>query len=124
MNLWTSRIKDHRIWGLMKGLGPLIDQAEQVDDVEPDAVEALERLRSVLALCGKRLGGIDPLTMSPGSLDSIAAAFDQQKLAIETFIADRNAEHLVNANSAADVVLMGVAQIPGISSSEELISLM
>jgi hypothetical protein len=108
----------------MKNLGPLIDQAEQIDDVEPDAVDALERLRSVLALCGKRLGGIDPLAMSPASLDSIAVGFDQQKVAIEAFISDRNPTHLTDANHAADAALVVLAQIPGISSPEELIGLM
>lgn len=124
MSLWTSRITDHRIWDLMKNLGPLIDQAEQIDDVEPDAVEALERLRSILALCGKRLGGIDPLAMSPASLDSIAVGFDQQKVAIEAFTSDRNPTHLTDANHAADTILVVLAQIPGVSSPEELIGLM
>jgi len=108
----------------MKNLGPLIDQAEQIDDVEPDAVEALERLRSILALCGKRLGGIDPLAMSPASLDSIAVGFDQQKVAIEAFTSDRNPTHLTDANHAADTILVVLAQIPGVSSPEELIGLM
>ena len=31
MSLWTSRIKDHRIWDLMKSVRPLIDQAERLD---------------------------------------------------------------------------------------------
>jgi hypothetical protein len=123
MSLWTSRIKDHLIWDLLKGVGPLIDQAEQLDDVEPESVEALERLRAVLAFCGKRLGGIDPLVMSPASLDSIALAFDQQKTAIEAFISDRNPTHLTEANHSADVALVVVAQIPGLASPEELISL-
>jgi hypothetical protein len=108
----------------MKSVGPLIDQAGRLADVEPEAVEALERLRSVLALCGKRLGGIDPLTISTGSLDSIAVGFDQQKAAIEAFISDRSTAHLIDANHAADAAVVGLAQIPSISSSEELIGLM
>jgi hypothetical protein len=108
----------------MKGIGPLINQAERLDDVDPEAVEALERLRSVLAVCGKRLGGIDPVIMSTASLDSIAVGFDQQKAAIEAFISDRNIAHLVDANHAADAALVGLAPIPGMSSSEELIGLM
>src|SRR6202030_4016861 len=104
--------------------GPLIDQAERLDDIEPEAVEALERLRSVLTLCGKRLGGIDPLAISTTALDSIGVGFDQQKAAIEAFISDRSTAHLVDGNHAADAVLASVAQIPGVSSSEELIGLM
>jgi len=123
MSVWTSRVKDHRIWALMGGIGPLIDQAEQLDDVEPEAIEALERLRSVLAFCGKRLGGIDPLLVSSHTLDSSSAAFDQQKAAIVAFISDRNQAHLVEANQAADTTLTLLTQIPNISNAEELISL-
>ncbi len=108
----------------MKSVGPLIDQAERLDDVEPEAVEALERLRSVLALCGKRLGGIDTMAISPAPLDSIAASLEQQKVAIEAFIADRDLAHLTVANGAADSALVNLAQVPSVSSSEELIGLM
>ncbi len=30
MSEWTARIRDHRIWDLVKNLGPIIDKAEQV----------------------------------------------------------------------------------------------
>lgn len=123
MSVWTSRVKDHRIWALMESIGPLIDQAERLDDVEPDAIEALERLRSVLAFCGKRLGGSDPLLVSTNTLDSGSAGFEQQKAAIEAFISDRNQTHLAEANQAADTTLALLMQVPNISSSEELISL-
>jgi hypothetical protein len=108
----------------MESIGPLIDQAEQLDNAEPEAIEALERLRSVLAFCGKRLGGIDPLLFSTNTLDSISAGFDQQKAAIEAFISDRNQTHLTEANQAADTTLVLLTQVPNISSSEELIGLM
>ena len=123
MSEWTSRVRDHRIWELMKGLGPTIDKALQLDDSDPAAVEALERLRSVLALCGKRLGGSDPLTILPAPLEAMSGAFESQKTEIETFISDRNLAHLTNANQSADAALASLAQVPGISTSEEVIGL-
>lgn len=124
MSQWTSRIKDHRVWTLMNTLGAVIDQAVKLDDIDPDAAESLERLRAVLALCGKRLGGSDPLTVVPTPLDGLAAAFEAQKSEIEAFVSDRNVAHLANANSNADSALLSyLAQIPGISSSEEMIGL-
>jgi hypothetical protein len=87
-------------------------------------VEALERLRSVLAFCGKRLGGADPLVLLPQALDTIAGALESQKSEIDAFISDRNQTHLTNANSAADTALAQVAYVPaGISTPEELIGL-
>ncbi len=107
----------------MEALGPAIDQAERLDDIDPAAAEALERVRAVLAFCGKRLGGSDPLTILPAPLDSMAVAFESQQSEIDAFIGDRNVTHLTNANSAADTVLAHLAQIPGISAPEELIAL-
>jgi hypothetical protein len=124
MSQWTLRVKDHRIWALMNMLGTAIDQAVRLDDISPEAVEALERLRAVLALCGKRLGGADPLTIFPAPLDGLAAAFDAQKVEIEAFISDHNATHLTNANTNADTALANyLVQIPSVSSPEELIGL-
>jgi hypothetical protein len=70
---WTSRITNHRIWALMKALGPTIDKSARLDDLEPTAIEELERLRSILAICGKRLGGSDPLTVLPSLVPSAAS---------------------------------------------------
>lgn len=123
MSEWTSRVRDHRIWELMRSLGPIIDKAVQSDDPDPAAVEALERLRSVLAFCGKRLGGSDPLTILPAPLDAMAGAFESQRTEIEAFISDRNLARLTSANQSADAVLASLVQIPGISAPEELIGL-
>jgi hypothetical protein len=124
MSEWISRVKDHRIWKMMKDLGPTIDRAARLDDLDPAAAEALERLTSVLAFCGKRLGGSDPLTVLPTTLDAMAGAFETEKSEIDLFIADRNLEHLTTANSAADSTLTNLVQVPGVSGSEELIGLM
>jgi hypothetical protein len=107
----------------MRGLGPTIDKAAQLDDLDPAALEALERLRSVLAFCGKRLGGSEPLTTLPAPLDAIAGAVESQRTEIEAFITDRNLTHLTNANQSADSALANLAQIPGPSTPEELIGL-
>jgi hypothetical protein len=121
---WTERIQDHRVWALMTALGAIIDKAVKLDDITPDAVDALERLRSVLTLSGKRLGGSDPLTVPPTSLDGLAGAFEAQISEIEAFTSDRNAAHLSSANSLADSALANyLVQIPGVASSEEAIGL-
>ena len=124
MSEWTLRITDHRIWNEMKALGPMLDNVLRLEDIDAGTIESIERLRSVLALCGKRLGASDPLTIAPASLDSIAGAIESQKSQIETFMSDRNLAHLVNANGAADTALLSLAQVPGIATSEDLVGLM
>jgi len=121
---WTSRIKNHRIWGLMDALGPTIDKAVRLDDLDPTALEALERLRSILTFSGKRLGGSDPQTILPTPLEGMAGAFASQAQEVEAFTVDRKIDHLAGANNLADIVLANLVQIPGVSSSEELVGLM
>src|SRR5579885_811447 len=124
MSQWTSRVKDHRVWAVMNALGAAIDQAVRLEDINPDEVGDLERVRAVLALSGKRLGGSDPLTLIPAPLDALAAAFEAQTAEIDGFVGDRNPAHLANANASADSVLANyLPQIPGLSSPEELIGL-
>jgi hypothetical protein len=123
MSDYVSRIQNHRIWELMTSLGPMIDRAEQLEEIDPTAVDALERVRAVLALSGKRLGASDPLTVLSGCLDSMAGYFESQKSEIDAYIKDRNPTHLTTANTLADSVLVSLSQIPGVANREEVIGL-
>jgi hypothetical protein len=124
MSEWTARITDHRVWKVMEGLGPKIDEAENVEGIEASAVESLERLRAVLAFCGKRLGATDPLTMTLAPVDAIATSFQTATTEVESFIKDKNFDHLTAANtSGADQALGYLAQVPGIATKQELVGL-
>jgi hypothetical protein len=123
MSDWTTRIQGHRVWELMNSLGPQIDGAVKIEYIDPVALEGLERLRTVLAFCGKRLGGTDPLIMSPVPLDAIAGSLDTAKVEIEAFVKDGTVARVANANVAADAVLGYLAQIPAITTPEELVGL-
>src|ERR1700753_1665257 len=123
MSEWTSRIKDHRVWNLMKSLVLSIDHAVQMEDNTPDVLEGLERLRTVLAFCGKRLGGSAPDTTPPGPLETIASNLNAEKNEIDGFLRDHSPTHITSANNLADSVLLQLSQIPGIASPEELISI-
>ena len=93
----------------MEGLGPKIDEIEQLESLDPAALGALERLRIVLTLCGKRLGGTDPLTIPPVPLDVIAGSLESARTEIEAYVSDRSPQHLVNANNSADAILIHLA---------------
>src|SRR5258708_38744734 len=121
MSEWISRVQDHRIWALMQSFGPTIDRAMSLDDIDLAIADALERLKSILTLCGKRLGGTDPLTILPTILDSLAGSFETQNNEVEAFVGDRNPTHIANANSAADACLAHLAQVPAVSTPEEVV---
>jgi hypothetical protein len=107
----------------MEGLGPKIDEVEQLESLDPTALDALERLRIVLTLCGKRLGGTDPLTIPPVPLDAIAGSLDSARAEIEAYVTDRSAPHLFNANHSADAALIQLAQVPTVATKQELVGL-
>jgi hypothetical protein len=123
MGEWESRIRNHRVWEVMKSLGPNIDKALQASDIESTALESIERLRAILSFCGKRLGASDPLTVLPSTLDSLAGSFETQATELNAFLNDSNTQHLNNANTSADTALATVTQVPGLASSEEIIGL-
>jgi hypothetical protein len=122
MSVWDDRIRNHQIWGEMERLGESIDRAEKTDTITAESRQALERLRAVLALCGKRLGGSDPLTVVPDSLN-VTSEFTNARNSVDAFISDGNPSHLTDANSNADVLILQLHRIPGVSSPEELIDL-
>jgi len=107
----------------MQALGPKIDEAVALEGIDPATVDSLERLRTVLTFCGKRLGGTDPLTIPPASLDSLAGSLESQQSEIDAFAADSDPAHLANANASADAALTHLSQVPGVSTGEELIGL-
>jgi len=105
----------------MNDLGPIIDNALSLEDVEANTLAGLERLRAVLTYCGKRLGGGDPLLVLPASLEALAGSFESQKSAIQAFVTDKSADHITVANAAADNALLTAFQLPGLLTSEEQI---
>jgi hypothetical protein len=120
MSEWEQRIRTHTVWEEMKDLGPAIDAATALPDLEPKVLSGLERIRAVLAFCGKRLAAVDPLIATPAPLDGIASSLNGAKEELRKFIADADVEHVSLANARADAALASASQILGPSSSEEL----
>jgi hypothetical protein len=121
MSDWTTRVQNHRVWTLMSELGPLIDLALQVDIIDEVGLAGLERLRTVLTYCGKRLGGADPSLILQSVLEAMAGSFESQKAEVQGFTSDKNAAHITTANVAADNALLSAFQVPGVLTPEEQI---
>lgn len=120
---WESRIRNHRIWEVMKTLGPNIDKAAGIPNLDSPTLQSIQRLRVVLSFCGKRLGASDPLLVQPSTLDSLAGAFETLSTELLAFLSDENPTHLTDANTSAEAVLSSVTQLPGTPSPEEVIGL-
>jgi hypothetical protein len=119
MNEWEKRSTGHRVWREMENLGPAIDSALNVSEIE-EAESGIERVRMILAFTGKRLASIDPSLLQPAQLESIAEAFASTRTDLAAFVSDQDYEHVRNANVQSDVALRALAQMPAPSTSEEL----
>jgi hypothetical protein len=120
MSQWDERIRSHRVWTEMGALGPKIDSAIAMDDLAPETTAGLERIRAILAYCGKRLAAADPMITLPQPLDSIANYLASISNELTSFISGKDADHVANANRLADDAIPSITQIPGPYSPEEL----
>lgn len=120
MNQWDERIRAHPVWDAMKTLGPAIDGALATEEISPEMVVGLERIRTVLAYCGKRLAAADPRITSPQPLDQIAVNLGTAQNELVAFSSDRSPQHVSAANIAADQILLSTAQLLTATSPEEL----
>lgn len=120
MGQWTDRIHSHRIWGALKDLGPAIDRALQSEVTAVDAVDSLERLRTVLIFCGKRLAAVDPVLLTPNSMENLASNLTQIQAHVDSFTSTGDVSQLTSANLQADSALMNVAIVLGAVTADDL----
>jgi len=123
MSQWADRILKHSVWQHLAALGPSIDQARGREDIDPQTVDSLERVRTVLAFVGKRLATADPFTTLPGPLDGLSSAFQNALSEVQAFVANGSAGHVTNANTHVDAALQYLAQVAVPGTPEELASL-
>jgi hypothetical protein len=100
---WDSQVRDHAVWSELEQLGIEIDLALGRDGADLEVIAGLERLRVVIALCGKRLASTDPVLIDLRSLNTIGNALTTARGEVELFISNGNAGHITNANARADV---------------------
>lgn len=121
MNQWDKRIREHRVWAEMSSVGPAIDTAfKAIGATTSDEGPGLERLRAILAYCGKRLAAADPIVTTPGPLEEIADSLAAARNALVAFASDKDPAQIVSANASADRALAAINQVPGAYSPEEL----
>lgn len=120
MNQWDRRIREHRVWAEMNSLGSSIDTAFKAVSTSSEEGLGLERLRAILAYCGKRLAAAEPIITTPGPLDEIADGLAAARNALVAFASDKDPRQIDSANASADRALAAINQVPGVYSPEEL----
>lgn len=120
MSQWVDRIRDHRVWGLLESIGPVIDKALERESLTADAIDSLERLRAVLAFCGKRLAAADPVFVLPGVVEGLAVALTTLRTHVDTFISNGDMAQLNAANGQADNTLANLVSVLGPATLDDL----
>lgn len=120
MSQWTERLRDHSVWQQMSLLGPAIDEALRREALEPQVIDGLERLRTVLAFIGKRLAALDPALCSVGPLDAIGTGLANALNEAQVFPSDGSEAHITAANVYADTALANLASLPTVLGPVEL----
>ena len=116
----VDRIRNHRIWKDLEALGPVIDAAAQRENNDAATTEGIERLRAVLAFCGKRLAGVDPFLLHAKPLNNLANSIVAAQGEVAAFLADGNGTHIVAANGQADSVLAYLTNVVTLHAPEDL----
>jgi hypothetical protein len=111
MSEWIDRVKNHAVWEELRALGPVIDGATGREGNDASITDGLERLRTVLAFCGKRLAATDPVLLEPAALGAISKALARQRPELEAFMSDGNVAHVTAANVQADAVVSQLSNV-------------
>ncbi len=121
MSQWNDRLRNHPVWQALKSLGTAIDQAAAKEGIDATSIDSLERVRSVLAFCGKRLAVADPFLTDLRPVEKINALLTSATTELQAFVSDGNDTRLTTVNILADDILSQLATILTPVSNDELI---
>lgn len=120
MSQWIERIKIHPVWEELKSLGSAIDLALAREGNDADVIDGIERIRTVLAFCGKRLAATDPILIEPRPLNTLASNLTLTKKEIEAYVSDGLSAHISAANAKADEVLVYLPSVLAPIATDDL----
>lgn len=120
MSQWNDRLRNHPVWEALKSLGIAIDQAAAKEGIDSVAIDSLERVRAVLAFCGKRLAVADPFLTDLRPVEKISALLTSAITELQAFVSDGNVSRLATVNAQADDILGPLAAVLTPISNEEL----
>lgn len=107
MDSFDEQIKNHSSLSLAKELNNLFDSMERLD-LDAQCRESMHRLRRVNEHFLSAAFSADPELTSFQALRSIEQALNKIKQEISAFKNDKNINHLNNANTSADQILMNL----------------
>ncbi|NMM28596.1 MAG: hypothetical protein HHJ12_15195 [Glaciimonas sp.] len=123
MSQWVIRVQNHPVWEVLKSINSSIDLALQRDQILPETLDSIDRLRVVINFAEQRLSAIDPVLLVPVTLDNLNSLLGQLLVNINAFIPAGDVNHLNTANTYADNILGVLNSIVSIINSDDLTAL-
>ncbi len=119
MSKWTDRITNHATWKQLEGIQQTLDAIRELDNLPPDAADAIPRLSAVASFITSKLSGLDPALIPLNLLDGINNNLSALGQELKNYVANKNIGHLTNANAQADAALTLAGQLNTITSIPE-----
>jgi hypothetical protein len=116
MSQWNDRLNSHEIHNKLNELDGLLNQAENKQDIGADSLQGISRLRSGQKYISAILGSVDPNLVPVQPLNQIGSQLTNINTEITAFNTNGNIEHINNANSNQDTLLIHATQIPRIDN--------
>ncbi len=123
MAQWLEQIRNHPVWQHLQALGPSLDQAAAMRDVDAASLDLVERIRAVHAFADRRLAAIDPSLVYQPALDAVSGHLQGVLSETQAFVSDGQAGHLTTASNSASEVLSHVARLLAPGTPDEITAL-
>lgn len=112
MSQWSNKFDNHQVQQLIAISQTLLDQAAEFDNDDAQALESLERLRSIHARLKRTLANVDPDLVPHQPLTNMVPHLTSMNNELQSYGSNKNSGHLINANNYADNILLQMAAIP------------
>ena len=120
MSQWADQVENHQLQELLQVSQTLLNQAAELLENDTQALEALERLRSVIGLVIRVLFNVDPEVVPVQPLSNMVPHLTNLNKEVQSFVSNQNVAHLTNANKHAENILPQIAAIPVLATPDDV----
>jgi hypothetical protein len=119
MSRLIDLLRTHAVHQQLQALGLVIDAAVRKLDRNTETCLGVQRLRAVLAWCGRQIAAADPFLVELRVVDSVQARLAAILAEIAALIDDGHIEHLTRAISLVDDLAVQLVPIAAALAPEE-----
>jgi hypothetical protein len=112
MSEWINRVKNHALLLSLQEIEQSVNRARDIESSDQNSIDSLNRISRIVGYGKTYLDQIDADLTPLSVLDEANNSVNPAKNETNAFADNRNAQHLVNANSYLDTFLRILGSIP------------